>query len=75
MPGWAFRPDDAPGSWAAETLTLRARGRLVRLQVQDDQIVEGVLDDVLGETLIMFCDDKLRRLDSATVTAFSITQH
>jgi hypothetical protein len=69
---WHERPTDAPDSWAADALQL-ARRRLVSLRCNHD-IVEGLLDDIQGSALVLFCDRSFRRIDSAGVTAFSVSR-
>jgi hypothetical protein len=69
---WYERPSDAPDCWAADALGPEARRRMVRLRL-DQVLVEGLLDDVQGSALVLFCEGSFRRIESAGVTAFAVS--
>ncbi len=66
------RPAGAPDSWIADALRLRGGRCLVRLQLAD-KVIEGLLDDVQGDVLVLYCERSFRRISSAAVNAFSVT--
>jgi len=72
MSQWHTRPSGAPDSWVADGLLRRAGRRLVRLRLADE-VVEGLFDDVQGDVLVLYCDRSFRRVESAAVSAFSIS--